>query len=161
MVNVSERAKRRGCAGFSLIEVIVAMGVLSFGLMTLSVMQLEALSQGSAGKHSVDAAAVGRTYLEQAHRVPWSVLDTAETVGSWTVPSWAGASASYDVNIDMPGGGTATEHTYTIQWEVNDVGSGLCLRDVEVRVSWMEPNRPTPKTLDFATRRYNYGEPNC
>ena len=157
----------RACAtqpqvsGFSLIEVTIAIGILSFGLMALAVMQLEALSQGAAGKHSVDAAAVGRTYLEQAHRVPWTVLDTAEAAGSYTNPGWIGAPATYDVNIDMPGGATATEHSYSIQWAVTDVGSGTCLRDVEVRVSWLEPNLNAPKTLDFATRRYNYGDPSC
>jgi len=158
---VHARPKWTYAAGFSLLEVIISMGILTFGLMALAVMQLEALSQGASGKHSVDAAAVGRTYLEQAHRVPWAVLDTAVAIGDWTDPSWLGATASVDVNVDMPGGGTATEHSYTIQWEVTDVGSGLCLREVEVRVSWMEPKLTLPKTLDFATRRYNYGDPSC
>ena len=148
-------------AGFSLLEVIAAIGILSFGLMALAVMQLEALSQGAAGKHSVDAAAVGRTYLEQAHRVPWTVLDTAEAAGGWTNPGWLGAPATHDVNVVTPGGAVATEHSYGIQWDVTNVGASTCLRDVEIRVSWTEPNRTTPKLLDFATRRYNYGDPSC
>ena len=152
---------RAQAAGFSLLEVIVAIGILSFGLMALAVMQLEALSQGAAGKHSVDAAAVGRTYLEQVHRVPWTVLDAAVATGGFTNPGWAGAPSTFDVSIDVPGGATSIEHSYTIQWEVSDVGTSACLRDVGVRVSWIEPKLASPKTLDFATRRYNYGDPSC
>ena len=57
---VRSPGKRAQSSGFSLLEVTVAIGILSYGLMALAVMQLEALSQGAAGKHSVDAAAVGR-----------------------------------------------------------------------------------------------------
>ena len=152
-------ANRR--AGFSLLEVIVAIAILAFGLLSLAVMQLEALSQGAAGKHSVDAASVGRTYLEQAHRVPWTVLDTAQGVGTWTNPNWTGAVPSVNVSVTAPGVGALVEHAYGIQWRVTDVGTSACLRDVEVRVSWTEENLPAAKNLDFATRRYNYGDPSC
>jgi hypothetical protein len=36
-----------------------------------------------------------------------------------------------------------------------------CLRNVEVRVSWAEENRSSPKTLDLITRRYNWGDSSC
>ena len=148
-------------AGFSLIEVFIAIGILGFGLLSLAVMQIEALSQGSAGKHSVDAAAVGRTTLEQAHRVPWTVLDAAQAAGTWTNPNWTGAAPTVNVLLTAPGVGALVEHVYGVQWRVTDIGTSSCLRDVEVQVSWTEENLPAAKTLDFATRRYNYGDPSC
>ena len=81
------RNRRSQGSGFSLLEVVIAMGILSFGLLTLALMQLYALTQGSAGRHTGDASAVARSYLEQVHRLPWTVLDTAEGNG-WRNPDW-------------------------------------------------------------------------
>ncbi len=156
------RPRRRASAdGFTLIEVVIAIAVLGFGLLTLAIMQLQALSQGSAGRHTSDAAAVARTHVEQVMRLPWSELDVAQGIGTWTNPSWAGAGPTVNVNVDMPGGGTAVEHTYNVQWRVTDVGTNQCLRDVEIRVSWAEEGLPANKSFDLATRRYNWGNPTC
>jgi len=161
----SER-NAQSAGGFTLLEAMVAMVVLAFGLMTLALMQLQALKQGAAGRHTGDAAATARTYLEQVQRLPWSELDAAETIGTWTDPSWAGAVSTVDKSISAPGGGgSLVEHSYTVQWRVTDVIVGgnpdPCLRNVEVRVLWQEEQLPTPKTLDLITRRYNWGDASC
>ncbi len=154
---------RAGRAGFTLIEVIVALGVLAFGLLTLAVMQLQAIHQGSRGRHTTNAAAVGRSYLEQVHRVPWSVLSATQALGGWRAPNWANAPATVGTAVAMPdGAGTAIEHNYAVDWRVSDVGAApVCLRDVEVRVTWSEQDAAAPKTLVMATRRYNWGDASC
>jgi prepilin-type N-terminal cleavage/methylation domain-containing protein len=64
-----ENLKCRECSdrrrGLSMIEVMIAIAILSLGILGMTVMQLDALRQGGAGRHTTDAAAVGRTYLEQ------------------------------------------------------------------------------------------------
>lgn len=162
---MSGRGARRA-GGFTLLETMIAMVVLAFGLLTLAMMQLEAVTQGSAGRHTSDAAAVARTYLEQAQRVPWTELDAAQAAADWVVPGWQGAAATVDTDIDMPdGAGGAVEHSYDVAWLVSDVMVGgvpnPCLRDVEVRVSWAEEDSPQDKTLTLRTRRYNWGDPSC
>jgi hypothetical protein len=94
--------------------------------------------------------------------VPWSELDAAEAAGTWVAPAWAGAPAA-QVTVDRPGGAAdTTEHSYTIQWKVTDVGAApVCLRDVEVRVTWTEQGSSTAKTHVLGTRRYNQGDANC
>ena len=72
---------QRSAGGFTLVESLVAMAILAVGLLTLAVMQLEALSQGSAGRHTGDAAATARSYLEQVQRIPWTELDGAAGSG--------------------------------------------------------------------------------
>lgn len=159
MIETARTTRSQG--GFTLLEVIVAIGILGFGLLTLAVMQLEALSQGAAGKHSSDAASVGRSYLEQVHRVPWTDLDNAQGLG-FTAPNWAGAPAAVTVTVAMPGGaGDSIEHSYDVLWRVSDIAGTTCLRDVEVQVSWSEEDVSTAKTLQLASRRYNYGDPSC
>ena len=160
-------ARANRCAGgFTLIEAMIAMTVLAFGLLTLAAMQLHAFRQGSAGRHTQDAATTAGAYLEQVHRIPWTELDTAQGIGTWTDPSWAGAAATVNRTVNVPdGGSTTTEHSYDVQWAVSDVIVGgnpdPCLRDVSVRVSWTERDRPTPKTLELKTRRFNWGDASC
>lgn len=155
--------RRRRSGGFTLIEVFIALGVLAFGLLTLAIMQLQAISQGSKGRHTNDAASYARSYLEQVHRVPWTVLDAAQVIGTWTNPNWVGAAATANTNVDVVGGGgSATEHSYGVQWRVTDIGAApVCLRDVEVRVTWQEEDMSNAKSMVLATRRYNWGDPNC
>lgn len=150
----------RSSAGFSLIEVVIAMGILAFGLLTLAIMQLHALTQGSAGRHTGDAAAVARTYLEQVHRVPWTTLTGVAGAG-WSNPSWAAAPATMTTSMTSPTGGTTVEETYGVQWRVTDVAGNACLRDVEIQVSWSEENMSSPKQLVLATRRYDWGGASC
>ena len=145
---------------------MIAMGILAFGLFTLAVMQLEAISQGAAGRHSQDAAAIARTQLEQIQRVPWSEVTDAQAVGTWTPTDWPGASGSVDAEVDDAGGARAVTNTYTVDWLVSNVLDGggnprPCIRDVEVRVTWPEEGMSSNKALSLVTRRYNWGGASC
>lgn len=151
--------QRRGSTdGFSLLEVVIAMAILAFGLLTLALMQMQALTQASAGRHTAEGARVARSYLEQVHRIPWSVLEGSTGAG-WEDPAWAAADASYDTRVDSPAGGTVNEHTYNVQWQVTNVST--CLRDVQVRVAWQEEDVSAGKQLVLATRRYGWGDDDC
>lgn len=152
----------RAARGFSLLEVMLTLVILAFGMLTLAIMQLQALRQGSQGRHTGDGTAIARSYLEQASRVRWSELDTAQAAGTWVAPAWAGVPSA-QVTVDRPAGlADSTEHTYTILWRVTDVGGPpVCLRDVEVSVTWTEDGSSTPKTHVLGTRRYNAGNSSC
>jgi len=149
-------------SGFTLLEVLITFVILAFGMLTLAMMQLYAMRQSSQGRHTGDASSIGRSFLEQAQRVPWTVLDTAEAAGTWVAPAWAGAPAA-QVTVNQPGGGAVlTEQTYTVQWRVTDIGAApVCLRDVEVRVTWNEDDQVMNKQVVIGTRRFNKGDSNC
>ncbi|HXK23924.1 MAG TPA: prepilin-type N-terminal cleavage/methylation domain-containing protein [Myxococcota bacterium] len=160
----ARRRHERGSQGFTLIEVMLALVILAVGMLTLAVMQLQALKQGSQGKHTGDGTAIARSYLEQTNRLPWSVLTTAQTAGGWQTPGndWPGKPVTV-VSVDRPDGlAASTDHNYTIQWRVTDIGAApVCLRDVEVKVSWTEDGSSTTKQHVIGTRRYHTGDPNC
>jgi len=161
-----EASARGAEAGFTLIEAMLAMGILAFGLFTLAIMQLEALSQGSMGRHSQDAAAIARTHLEQIKRLPWSEITDAQAVGTWTATDWPGATGTVDAAVSDAVGATAVTKTFTVEWQVNDVLDGggnprTCLRDIDLRVSWPEENMSNNKTLSLVTRRYDWGGASC
>lgn len=136
-----------------------ALAVLGFGLLGVALMQLHALKQSSAGRHVGDASAIARTHLEQVHRLPWTTLDNA--VGNWNPPGWIGSQALVSTQVSTPGGQVAVEEVYNVDWRVTEVGVDGCLRDVEVRVQWNEPNWVSAKETILATRRYNWGAAEC
>ena len=150
------RALRSG--GFSLLEVVFAMGVLAFGLLTLALMQLYSLNQSSMGRHTGDAAAIGRSYLEQVHRLPWNAL-SSESGGGWTAPAWNAAPSTHK-RVAGPHG-VSTEQVYAVDWRVSAVAGTACLLDVELRVNWQEESVGNTKNLMLATRRYNNGGAGC
>lgn len=153
-------------AGFTIIEAMLSVAILAFGLLTLAMMQLEAISQGSQGRHSQDAAAIARTHLEQIQRVPWTEVTTAQAAGTWTDTDWPGASGTVDAQVTGAGGATATTKSYTVEWRVDDILDGggnprPCIRDIRVRVSWPEEDMSNDKTLTLVTRRYDGGGGSC
>ena len=161
-MNRDTSKSRRSSGGFTLIEVMLTLVILAFGMLTLAVMQLYAMRQGSQGRHTGDGATIGRSYLEQAARLPWATLTTV-TGSGWQTPGWAGLPASA-VTLARPASmAVATEHSYTVDWRVTNVGAvtPICLRDVEVRVTWTEEDTSASKELILGTRRYNQGDDDC
>jgi Tfp pilus assembly protein PilV len=160
--NRCNRRDHRQRAGVTLVEMMVALGIMAFGILTMALMQLAALKQGTQGQHTTDAASVGRTYLEQVQRLPWSELTTAVGAGNWTPPTWAGATGTVTLALDAPSTSVSVPgETYTVEWRVSDVTGNSCMRNVEIRVSWDEEGFTAPRTLILSTRRYDWGGASC
>ena len=161
MSDASRALRTRG--GFTLLEVMLALVILAFGMLSLAAMQLYAMRQGSLGRHSGDGATIARSFLEQAGRLSWTpALDDAAGDG-WVAPGWAGAPSA-NVTLKRPDGAAdAVEKSYTVQWRVDNVGVALpvCLRDIQVRVSWGEAETSLTKEVVIGTRRYNQGDDDC
>jgi len=143
-----------------MLEVMISLTVLAVGILAMTMTQIEALRQGGAGRHTTDAAAVARTYMEQAQRLPYASLDGVKDTG-WIVPAWAGARSSYDTAVANPTGGTAIEHTYNLDWRVSTVAATTCQLDVEMRVQWTEVDVSGTKALILGSRRYDGGGTSC
>ncbi len=157
---------RRPEAGFTIVEAMIALGVLAFGILSLATMQLAAISQGAAGRHSHDAAAISRTAAEQIHRLPWSEITDAQAVGTWTATDWPGASGTVNAEISNAAGDAATYKAYTVEWKVDDVLDASsaprpCLRDIQIRVSWPEEKMSNDKTFSLVVRRFDWGGSSC
>ncbi|MCG8589603.1 MAG: prepilin-type N-terminal cleavage/methylation domain-containing protein, partial [Proteobacteria bacterium] len=71
--------------GFSLIEVMAALGILAFGLLTLAIMQIYALRDGAKGRHFATAAMIARTQIEEVQRAPFSTVAATGWAGT---PAW-------------------------------------------------------------------------
>jgi type IV pilus assembly protein PilV len=128
------RTKARS-AGFTLVEVMIALSVLAAGLLTVAAAQLYAMRGGSSGRHTSDAASVAHSQLENFQRAAFE--DLTATGGSWSTPPEV---------VDR------VETSYSMQWRITDVDPNL--KSVDVRVTWDEPQRPGRRVI-LSTQVHN------
>jgi prepilin-type N-terminal cleavage/methylation domain-containing protein len=136
------RALRGRSEGFTLIEVMIALVILAFGLITMALMQLTAMNGGRAGRHSTQAAVVARDQMELFQHLAWT--DAQLNATGWTAPTTVNST---------PQGGVGTEQSYAVSWRITNVDPNW-IKNVDVRVSWNEPNF-TGRTLTISSTRYN------
>jgi prepilin-type N-terminal cleavage/methylation domain-containing protein len=133
-------------SGFSLIEVSMALGILAFGLLTIAVMQIQALRDGSKGRHVYTAAMIAREQVEQIQRVPFSQITTKAWNDNAAWMANVGLTRG-DVTVDVQeaDGGLSAEQLYNIEWQITTIPGSPDLRNVELEVSWAERNQPNAK----------------
>jgi len=142
----SARAERRR-GGMTMIEVLVALGILSVGLIALLAMSLSALHQGRVGRALSLAARIAQDRMEFLQRAPWD--DVAPT-GGWT--------ANQTVTPPLNAAGDAQIQTFNRQERVAAVPGTTELRTVDVRVTWTEAGDPAgapPKRYAISSVRHD------
>ncbi|MCZ6782494.1 MAG: prepilin-type N-terminal cleavage/methylation domain-containing protein [Proteobacteria bacterium] len=133
---------RRSRAGFTLVEIMIALTILAFGLLTVAAAQLHAMRGARSGKHTSQALAIAQSQMEQLQRMRWTSL--APT--GWTPGVVVSKTVEGPVN--------QVEQTYTVQWRITNLIPNTS-RAVDVRVAWVEPNRPN-RSYTVSSARYNH-----
>jgi len=133
-------ARRRGLPrdGFTLIELVIAFGVLAVGLLSMLMMQLHALRGGASGRFATEAAAVARDRMERLQRVDFDGPELDDTDASPGPP--AGWTSPVQVLQVVRTDQDEVLQSYALQWRVDDVNPQL--KSIDLRVTWDEPNRP-------------------
>jgi len=124
--------RARAAAGFTLIEVMIALGMLAAGLLTVAVAQLYAMQGGTSGRHASEAATVAHSWIENLQRRSFDDPELEETGGLWT--------EEVEVPATIQIADEAVEMIYRRQYRVTDVDAAL--KAIDVRVTWDEPKRP-------------------
>ena len=119
-----KRPRSRG--GFTLLEVLLALSILSFGLLGLAAMQLYAMQGRSSGRHSTFAATLAQTQMDELQRRNWTTV--ADTGGAWLTQTR---------NNIVQDGTNQIEQSYTLNWRITDDVVGVT-RLLDVRVTWTE-----------------------
>jgi type IV pilus modification protein PilV len=139
---LSEAASRRRRSGVTLVEVMIATVLLSFGLLAMLALQLHAMRGGQRGRHYTQAAQIARDRMELLYRTPWADASVQPT--GWTAP------VAVTNAVDLDAGATAQEQAFNVDWRIT--ANGADLRQFDVRVTWYEPNDPPPPNPPI--RRY-------
>lgn len=134
----------RRAEGFTLIEVMVSLGILAFGLLGVAAMQLYSLRQGQVGKHTSQAATVAHDRLERLNRMNFTALNPA---GTWQ-------NVGTVTETIVAASGNRDEAVYTVEERITNVVVNFT-KNVDVRVTWSEAEDPN-KTVVISTRRYSY-----
>jgi len=139
-------SRRDAPRGFTLLEVVIALGILAFGLLGLAALQIQALGQGREGRHVSRAAAIAQDRMEDFQRLDFDGAVMAPT-GGWQLVR----TVNEDVNA---GAGVQTEMTYQVEERIEDLVVGST-KSVDVRVTWDEPNRPG-RQIVVSSVRFDY-----
>jgi hypothetical protein len=135
--------------GSSVVELTLAVGVASFGMLVMTAMQVEA---HRASHRSPQADAIAAAEMAHLRELPWEEL--AETNG-YQVANWVRlpgqAPGDVSTTVELPGTlKGAVERIYSVQWRVSEVETSA--RRVEVRVMWTD-FRQHPRTHVLAELR--------
>jgi Tfp pilus assembly protein PilV len=139
----AKRSPKRGSAGFTLIEIALALVVLAFGLLALLAMQVEAIRGGKQGRHGTQAAVVARSQMEVLQRLAWNDPAMNATLG-FTAP--------VQVQTVVQGPVNQIEQIYNVSWQITDVTANL--KATDVLVTWTE-ERGLPRSYALASVRTN------
>jgi len=129
--------------GFTLIEVMLALSILAFGLLGLAAMQLYAMQGRSSGRHSTFAATLAQTHMDELQRRNWTTV--TDTGGAWLTQA--------QNNIVTDDTGNRIEQAYTLNWRITNDVVGVT-RLVDVRVTWTEEGGAN-RAYSLAGIRYN------
>lgn len=129
--------KQRGPeGGFSIVEVLIAMSILSVGLMALAQMQIVAMHMNRSNTNRAEAEIIAQQQMENVINATWGVngANVAALAGTTTV--------------------TRSSITYNITTTVGAVVNNT--RAVQVQVAY---NDGRPKTVTFNTTKTQAEDP--
>jgi Tfp pilus assembly protein PilV len=133
----------------TLLEVMIALGVLAIGLLAMLAMQVSAMRSGKYGRHTTQAAQLARDQMEFLHRLDWGNVAIQPTGWTPLVP--------ININVESASG-TQQEMVYNMSYRVTNDAADSNLRLVDVRVTWTEMNAPAgapPRRYAMSTIRHD------
>jgi type IV pilus assembly protein PilV len=146
--------EERHSGGMTLLEVMIALGVLALGLLAMLAMQISAMRGGSYGRHTTEAAQLARDQMEYLHRLDWDDPNIQPT--AWTV-DFLGDPNPQTVEVESAGG-PQEQMTYNVSYQVTNDALDANLRLVDVRVTWTEMNAQAgapPRRYAMSTIRHD------
>lgn len=139
---IGQRRQRAG--GFTLIEVMVVVVILTFGLLSLAAMQIKAMHGGDRGRHATNAAAIAENKMEQLQQDPWA---SVAVTGGFV------ADTDGENKIKLDGGSEINERAYNLSYQITDVQPTFT-RAIDVQVSWTEEGGEN-RSITLSSIRYN------
>jgi len=133
--------------GFTLIEVLVAISILSFGLLAVASMQLAAIQANSFAIETTEALNVAQDKMEELIALPFSHADlldnNGDAGGGLDNPTKGQVKAGGDVQLADGGAGQPDYaetiniggRNYYLYWNVDPQTT---MKDIRVIVAWNE-----------------------
>ena len=136
----------RAAGGFTLIEVMIVIVILTFGLLSLAAMQIQAMKGSDRGRHATNAAAIAENKMELLQQDAWASIG----VTGGFIPDPVDPIETNIVQLDN---GTSAERSYSVSYQVTDLQATFT-RALDVQVSWTEENGEA-RSITLSSIRYN------
>jgi len=129
--------------GFSLIEVMVSIMILTVGLLSLAQMMVVATNSNSLSGRMTSCSGLAKEQLERIKSAPFYITPPvvrnpilAPSGGDTLSATVAGFSQLYDTQ-GIPTNGSAM---YEVRWQIDDVATALPLAMVRIQVRCLAAN---------------------
>lgn len=130
-----------GQKGLTLIEVLIALTILSIGLLGVALMQVTSISGGMFGREMAVSTTLGQDMLEKLRTLEYTSLTTDNALLSGNHPDSTDVSDGLAVgvgsaNITDERGQTTGPQIYTRTWSVTDSSPATNMKTLTVTISW-------------------------
>ena len=140
--------------GYTLLEVLVALGILGFGLLAVASMQVTAIKANAVASNMSQGVTVAEAKAEELMNLPYGHPFLSDTDSDGTDQD------ADDDGIDDDGGnfglddttgadGTQTKGMYTIYWNVAMGEPASNSKRIRMIVTWRERGKDKRIALDF------------
>lgn len=121
-------------AGFTLLEVLIALVIFSIGILAVGAMQISAIKGNSIADRLTAATNAAGSQVEQF--MNWSYTDTRLASGNDTVYTLPGGG-----NITADGNQTSPDGSYEVYWNVTDDSPVTDSKTIEITAWWQSRGR--------------------
>ena len=148
---------RKKQEGFTLIEILIAIAILAFGLLAVATMQVRAIKTNAIASGISQGLTLGQAKVEELMNLSYSHLDLDDDGGG--VSNGTGQDADDD-GVDDDGGNFGLDDTtsadgsdangrYTIYWNIAVDEPVTSSKTIRVIVTWTERGKDKRIALDF------------
>jgi type IV pilus assembly protein PilV len=130
MTMTGKRTKREG--GFTLIEMLIAVSILSAGLLALGTMQVSAISGGAYSSNVTEGSTLAADRLEKLLALDYTDSLLTQGMHSDTDTS-TGRTVSWNVVDNVPMVNTKTI-TFTVQWTDRGIQKSVSIQRIIARM---------------------------
>lgn len=123
----------------TLVEIMVSMVVLSFGLLGVAALQVRAITESSGGQHLSTASALARNRVEELTRLDWDAALLVDSGGNWSAETDLPMVDQAFTRAERVTNNEATEAATTV-------------KAIEVRVTWSD-NKRQNRTVVLSSAR--------
>lgn len=153
-------------SGFTLIELMLAMVILSVGVLGIVKLQMQTSTGNLVSRNQTAAVNLARSKMEELRRVKEYYINTQggatqypagnprlqndgdnADLGNWSSPDKQ-ETGTFDEGLNEGG-------RYTIAWNIADNAPEIFMKTVRVRVTWMQGSIPKYVELETQIARKN------
>lgn len=133
--------------GFTLLEAVIAIAILAFGILAVASMQLSAIRGNAFAGDVTEATTWANDELEKLSSLPWDDPQLQDTDGDGVAGL---GDTGFDNNPDTAADADQTpivHDRYTLYWNIADDDPVTNTKNIRLIIVWTDHGRPKSLTI--------------